>query len=69
MTVNQVPCLLCADVAELFVMATRPAVRGQGHARALVMDALAPSLARAGIRRLAVSVDEDDVDSKALWTK
>jgi len=58
-----------ADVAELFVLSTRPSLQRQGHARALVLDAVAPSLARAGVRRLAVSVDDDDEEARQLWSR
>ena len=33
----------------------------------LVLGALAPTLSLAGIRRLAVSVDDDDAAAKLLW--
>ena len=33
----------------------------------LVLGALAPTLSLAGVRRLAVSVDDDDAAAKLLW--
>ena len=33
----------------------------------LVMHALAPALSTAGVKRLAVSVDEDDDAAKEVW--
>jgi hypothetical protein len=39
----------------------------QGHARDLIHRALVPTLSAAGVRRLAVSVDEDDAPSTELW--
>lgn len=55
------------DVAELFVVSTAPRLRGRGLARDLVLRGIAPALAEAGVRRLAVSVDEGDEAGSALW--
>eukprot|EP00955_Chlamydomonas_euryale_P043660 352667-Chlamydomonas_euryale.AAC.2 len=55
------------DVAELFVVGTLPDVRRRGCARDLVVGALAPALADAGVRRLAVSVDAGDGSGAAVW--
>ncbi|KAG1653045.1 hypothetical protein FOA52_008222, partial [Chlamydomonas sp. UWO 241] len=56
------------DVAELFVVGTAPRARRQGCARDLVLRAIAPGLADAGVRRLAVSVDEGDEPAAQLWS-
>ncbi|GAX79516.1 hypothetical protein CEUSTIGMA_g6957.t1 [Chlamydomonas eustigma] len=58
-----------ADVAKLFAITTHPGHRGKGHARALVLDALAPSLSAAGVKQLAVCVDEDDEDAMVMWAE
>eukprot|EP00798_Chlamydomonas_sp_ICE-L_P001915 gene1915-33328_t len=39
-----------ADVAEIFVMATHPKYRGMGHARALMKEALEPTLSSSGVK-------------------
>ncbi|KAJ9532883.1 hypothetical protein QJQ45_010982 [Haematococcus lacustris] len=54
------------DAAELFVISTREELRRQGHCRRLMRE-LALELSSAGVKRLVVSVDDDDTLSQQLW--
>lgn len=59
------------DLAELIVLSTRKEHRRQGHARNLVLNCLTPALREAGVKRLAVALDEGDEEggAKEMWTK
>ncbi|GIL74518.1 hypothetical protein Vretifemale_4514 [Volvox reticuliferus] len=55
-----------ADVAELCLMATRTAMQRCGYGTALLRQ-LSTELGGAGVRRLLVSVDDDDKGNQVLW--
>eukprot|EP00198_Chlamydomonas_reinhardtii_P005122 XP_001694458.1 predicted protein [Chlamydomonas reinhardtii] len=52
--------------AELYLLATCAAVQRRGYGRALVRQ-LEQELAASGVRRLLVSVDDDDLVNQGLW--
>ena len=55
------------ELAELIVLSTRKECRRRGHARDLVLNFLTPALRDAGMKRLAVALD--DGGAKEVWTK
>ncbi|KAG2432530.1 hypothetical protein HXX76_008875 [Chlamydomonas incerta] len=55
-----------SSFAELYLLATCAAVQRRGYGRALVRQ-LEASLAASGVRRLLVSVDDDDGANRGLW--
>ncbi|GLC35401.1 Apoptosis inhibitor 5 [Pleodorina starrii] len=54
------------DAAELYLVATRSALQRKGYGTALVRQ-LGEELGGAGVRRLLVSVDDDDEANQGLW--
>ena len=60
-------CAICvADEAELTKVATLPAARGRGYAKA-VIDNLIKCAAERGIRRLLLEVRESNAPARALY--
>ena len=64
------------DLAELIVLSTKKELRKKGYARDLVLKCISPALKGAGVKRLAVALDEvgdDSVDldggAKEMWAK
>ncbi|EFJ51276.1 hypothetical protein VOLCADRAFT_87924, partial [Volvox carteri f. nagariensis] len=55
-----------ADAAELYLVATRTVLQRQGYGTSLVRQ-LSAELGKIGVRRLLVSVDDDDEENQRLW--